>query len=198
MNKDKYKAAVLLSGGLDSAVCLARAIQHLGKENVFALIIDYNQRQRIRELQAAWTLGKYYDIDYLDIEIKMPVRLNDKDALLPGRNAVFLSLACAWAEHYGAESVYFGANLDDYTNYPDCRKEFIELLNRQNKITGMNVRIVCEVAGYSKVGVLSAARQLAVPINLTWSCYNHGATPCGQCDACKLREQAEKDLDLRR
>ena len=195
MIKEKYKAVVLLSGGIDSTVALVKMIKRVGKDQVLCLIIDYQQKQRIRELKAAWQIAQYYEVDYMDLEVRMPNRLNDKDAYLPGRNAVFLSLACAWAEHFGAEMVSFGANNDDYQNYPDCRVEWITSFIEQLNSSEMKVRVVYDLLNMSKAGVIAYGKELGVPFELTWSCYNHGAEPCGECDACKLRAEAFKKSD---
>lgn len=194
MNK-KFKAVVLLSGGIDSAVALAKMINRVGKDHILCLIIDYGQPQRMKELQAAMVISKYYEVSHRYLKVELPMRLNDKDAVLPGRNAVLLSLACAWAEHYGAEMVSIGVNNDDFRNYPDCRIVWIEKFVQQLVASEMKVRVIYDLIHLSKGGVIAYGAELRVPFHLTWSCYNGGNKPCGKCDACILREKAMKKLD---
>lgn len=195
MNKTEYKAVVLLSGGIDSAVTLGKVLTLHLPEDVLCLIIDYNQRQRIQELKAAWIIAQHYGVDYKDIEIMLPKRLNDKDALLPGRNAAFLTIACAYAESVGAQTVYIGANKDDQEFYPDCRSVWLDHFNHLMSWSEMKVRVKALLIELSKIGVVSLGKELGVPLQSTWSCYNHGNRHCGKCDTCKLRAEAFKKAD---
>lgn len=195
MNKDNYKAVVLLSGGIDSAVTLGKVLDTIPNEDVLCLIIDYNQKHRIQELKSAWMIAEHYGVDTLDIEISLPKRLNDKDALLPGRNAAFLTIACAYAESLNAKNVYLGANHDDHNNYPDCRSQWVDQFNKLLELSEMKVRVKALLINLSKTGVVSFGKELGVPLQKTWSCYNHGPKHCGKCDACVLRAKAFKESD---
>lgn len=195
MNKTEYKAVVLLSGGIDSAVTLGKVAKMYPPKDILCLIIDYNQRHRANEMRAAYHIAKFYGVDYKDLIIPLPTRLNDKDALLPGRNAAFMTVACSYAESVGASWLYVGANKDDELNYPDCRSSFIDLFNRLLDVQEMKVQVDALLIGMSKAGVISYGLELNVPLTMTWSCYNSGPEPCGKCDACVLREKAFKESD---
>lgn len=143
------KAVLLLSGGLDSATCLAIAKAE-GYE-VYCLSFRYGQRHAV-ELEAAkrvaTALGarehKIAEIDLrlfggsaLTADIAVP-KGRDEAAMaqevpvtyVPARNTIFLSYALAWAEVLGARDIFIGVNAVDYSGYPDCRPEFIAAFER--------------------------------------------------------------------
>lgn len=115
---------------------------------------------------------------------------------VPARNTIFLALALSWAEVLGAASIYIGVNDLDYSGYPDCRPVFIaafqQLITVATKATvqGATIRIQTPLQRLSKVDIVRRAFMLGVPLDLTWSCYVEGDTPCGVCDSCRLREEA--------
>ena len=146
-------AVVLLSGGLDSATCLAIAKQR--GYRCHALSFDYGQRSRIEvELAAKQAraqgaaehrvlplpLGEFGGSSLTDPGIEVPETTADTDAdpdpdpgtgqipstYVPARNTVFLAHALAWAEVLGAGAIFVGVNALDYSGYPDCRPEYID------------------------------------------------------------------------
>ena len=143
------RAVCLLSGGLDSATCLALARRD-GYE-CYALSFDYGQRHRI-ELEAAARVaaasersGTSSRISVCDAfggsaltaDIDVPKgRAAEEMAhgipvtYVPARNTIFLSFALAWAEVLEASDIFIGVNALDYSGYPDCRPEFIEAFER--------------------------------------------------------------------
>ena len=203
------KAIVLLSGGLDSATTLYYALKK--GYQCGALIFDYGQRH-IRELRSAVAVAKSVSVAYRVLRIKLPWQgssLLDKKRKLPAnrkkftdipstyvpaRNIIFLSFALSYAEAVGAEAIFIGANVIDYSGYPDCRPEFFRAFEkvirtgtRKNKI-----KIKAPLLKMSKVQILKLARKLNVPVEKTWSCYAGGRAPCGVCDACIIRQKAER------
>ena len=143
MNK---KAVILLSGGLDSATCLAIA-KHAGYE-CYTLSFDYGQLHRA-ELSASKTLsdalgavshhvvtismGDFGGSALTDNQIDVPDHAEHDDipvTYVPARNTVFLSIALGYAEVLGAEAVYIGVSAIDYSGYPDCRPEYIEAFQK--------------------------------------------------------------------
>ena len=144
-------AVVLLSGGLDSATCLALATAE--GFAVHALSFRYGQRHG-HEVEAARRLAEHYrvarhvvvDIDLrvfggsaltADIEVPKDRPVDGADATseipityVPARNTIFLSYALALAEVAGAADVYIGVNALDYSGYPDCRPEYVAAFER--------------------------------------------------------------------
>lgn len=206
------KAVVLLSGGLDSATAAAQA-QVDGYE-VIALSFDYGQRHH-RELQSAKTIATHLEINQhfiltvnlgqwggsalTDSQQALP-QTEDPSIIpttyVPGRNTVFIALALSLAEAQAAEAIYLGINAVDYSGYPDCRPEYLSafqtLANLSSKVgvEGKAPRLVAPLIHDSKIDIVKRALNLGVPIAQTWSCYEGGATPCGCCDSCRIRDRA--------
>jgi len=207
----KEKAIVLHSGGMDSTVCLLLALEK-GRE-VISLGIDYGQRSRA-ELEYALKLCKRFDVKrkVLNIEWDKPKRVIPKSrsineigkevssAFLPGRNALFLVLACAEAAGIGASEVWTGINSIDYSGYPDCRPEFLEQFRKMiNLAIPKGPEIIAPLISLSKPEIAKEAYRLGIRQGDTWSCYRPqtkggGFEPCGQCDACVLHKYAWKHI----
>lgn len=208
------KAIILLSGGLDSTVVLALAIEQ-GRECV-CLSFDYGQRHKI-ELERARAIAARYHCHHRIVTIDPATFSNtslvDQKAVpkgrtleemrtqgipstyVPGRNTLFLAYAAGQAEIYGAAEIWTGPNLLDHNPYPDCRPEFYAafqgLLNLATKqaVEGAPPQIRTPLIEWDKTRIVQEAKRLGVPIELTWSCYapQEDLTPCGACDACKIR-----------
>lgn len=180
------KTVVPLSGGLDSATVLAGCIA--GGDECLALSFEYGQLHQI-ELQYAKKLATHYGIRH--DTIRLPVMSLIDDVVFAGRNLVFASIAIATAqaERYGR--VAFGCNASDWANFQDCRPEFWRSVERCAE--AYSITVLTPLIYMSKREVVDAARKLNVPIELTWSCYSpQGDQPCGECLACKTRDEALK------
>lgn len=208
---DKPRCVVLLSGGLDSAVCLAAARAD-GRE-AHALSFDYGQRHRheltgaeriARALGAASWRTLSLDLraiggSALTADIEVPKDRPDNASeipvtYVPARNLVFLSLAAGLAEVLDAREVYIGVNAVDYSGYPDCRPEFIESFERTVALAtragahGAGVRVRCPLGSLSKARIIKLGASLGVDFALTHSCYDpSGDLACGGCDSCRIR-----------
>jgi len=209
MNK---KAVILHSGGLDSTVCLLLALEK--KRKVLSLGIDYGQESRA-ELEYARKLCKRFDVQrkVLNIKWDKPKRVIPKgrsineigkevsSAFLPGRNALFLVLACAEAAGIGASEVWTGINSIDYSGYPDCRPEFLQQFKKMiNLAIPGGPDIIVPLMSLSKPEIAKEAYRLGIRRGDTWSCYrpqikDSGVVPCEQCDACVLHKYAWEHID---
>ena len=207
------KAVILLSGGLDSTVCMAVA-RSRGME-VYPISFNYHQRHNI-ELESAKKVAEFYKIKkHLIIEINMEEiggsALTDNDievpngdfshgaedipiTYVPARNMIFLSYAMAYAEVIGADHVFIGVNAVDYSGYPDCRPEFISsfqktanLATKAGTADGRHITIETPLQKLSKREIIQLGNKLGAPLQFTHSCYKGGAKACGVCDSCKLR-----------
>ena len=205
------KAVVLLSGGLDSTVCMAVA-KNLGFE-AYPISFNYQQRHQ-REIECARQVADYYQVTrHLVIETNMAaiggsaltdpgVGVPDGDVArhdipvtyVPARNLIFLSYALGYAEVIGADHIFIGVNALDYSGYPDCRPEFIrlfqELANYSTKATtadGRHIKIETPLLELSKKDIVQLGTKLEAPLHLTTSCYRGGEAACGTCDSCLLR-----------
>ncbi len=202
---------VVLSGGLDSTVCMAEAA-HAGGE-VIALTVDYGQRHRV-ELERAAAVAQHYSTEHIlqrldlsawggsaltDAAIDVPTAAQAAAGAgipvtyVPGRNLIFLSLAVALAEARECDTVIIGVNALDYSGYPDCRPEFITSFNHTARLAlragvdGHGVLVTMPLINLSKADIVRRGVELGAPLQLTWSCYRGEAQPCNDCDACALR-----------
>lgn len=211
----KTKAVVLLSGGLDSATVLAIALDQ-GYE-CYCLSFAYGQRQRVELKQAAALVAKYgirqhlilrLDLDAIGGSALTTDQAVPKDrsqaeihtgiptTYVPGRNTIFLSHAVAWAEVLGADDIFLGVNVMDYSGYPDCRPEFLEAFEQlANLATKAGVegksrfRIHAPLLKLTKKEIIEWGLALGVDYRLTHSCYDPDpeGRACGACDSCQLR-----------
>ena len=212
------KAVVLLSGGLDSATVLAMAIAE-GYE-CYSVSFDYGQRHRA-ELNAARRVAEAMGVrehkvltlgltdigglaltdDTIDVpDFSDPLK-EQASAIpvtyVPARNTGFLSLALGWAEVLGARDIFIGANVVDYSNYPDCRPEYLKAfetmanLATRAGVEGDLFHIRAPLMDLTKAGIISAGVRLGVDYAMTVSCYqadDQGAA-CGVCDSCIYRRK---------
>jgi 7-cyano-7-deazaguanine synthase len=214
----------LLSGGLDSATCLALARRD--GFTCYALSFDYGQRHR-NELDAAARIAKVFGVSRhlvahigLDIfggsaltsDIAVPKARSAAEmaagipvTYVPARNTVFLSYALAWAEVLESCDIFIGVNALDYSGYPDCRPEFIEAYERMaNLATKAGVegrtrlKIHTPLLHLTKAGIVRLASQLGVPFGMTHSCYDPApdGRACGACDACLLRRKGFEEAGI--
>ncbi len=205
------RAVVLLSGGMDSATCLAIAAWRDGLA-CYTLSIDYGQRHRA-ELDAAARiasasgarehrvltigLGAIGGSALTDRAIPVPEQpaAGIPVTYVPARNTVFLSLALAWAEVLDADFLYAGLNAVDYSGYPDCRPEYVAAwqamanLATRRGVEGRPVTLRTPLISLSKAQIIREGRALGVDFSVTVSCYqaDDDGAACGACDACRLR-----------
>ncbi|GAC1306871.1 MAG: 7-cyano-7-deazaguanine synthase QueC [Acidimicrobiales bacterium] len=206
------KSIVILSGGLDSTVCMALAAK--AAEDVVALTFDYGQRHRI-ELERAALVAGHYRAEHVvvhldasqwggsaltDVSIAVPDASTQSAppgqipvTYVPARNLIFLAVAMGVAEARHADDVYLGINALDYSGYPDCRPEFVTSfvetarLALKRGVEGNPVTVRTPLADLTKEGIVRLGVEVGAPLELTWSCYRGGARPCGTCDSCVLR-----------
>jgi 7-cyano-7-deazaguanine synthase len=210
------RVVVLCSGGLDSTVAAAEA-RAAGYE-LYLLSVNYGQRHvveltRVPEIASALGAKRHLVVDVNLRAIggsaltgAMPVPKDRPDeeigsgippTYVPARNTLFLALALGWAEVLGAEAIYFGANVLDYSGYPDCRPEFIqafeELAKRATKagVEGGMIRVVAPLLRMTKAEIIRRGVALKAPLHLTQSCYDPDdkGMACGRCDSCRLRRK---------
>jgi len=214
----------LLSGGLDSATCLALARRE-GYE-CYALSFDYGQRHKV-ELEAAARVAKAlgaarhlvakigldaFGGSALTSGIEVPKGRSAGEmgrgipvTYVPARNTIFLSFALAWAEVLESPHIFIGVNALDYSGYPDCRPQFIEAYERMANLATRagvegrtRVRIHTPLLRLTKAEIVKLGRELGLDFGLTFSCYDPGpdGRACGQCDACLLRRKGFEEAAI--
>jgi 7-cyano-7-deazaguanine synthase len=226
MPDETRSAVVLLSGGLDSATCLAIAKSQ--GYTAHAVSFDYGQRHRV-ELRFAERLAERLKADTYRVlrvdlrpiggssltdDIPVPKHRSASElgsgipsTYVPARNTIFLSYGLALAEVLGAHRLFIGVNALDYSGYPDCRPEFIESFERMaNLATRAGVegaepfKIEAPLQHLSKAEIILTARSLGLDPEWTLSCYDPRpeGSPCGACDACLLRAKGLSEADAMR
>ena len=214
------KAVVLLSGGLDSTTTVAKALAD-GCE-VTAISFRYGQRHT-RELVSAENVCRHYGIAHTIIDLNLssfrsaltredldvPMdREGELDAeipitYVPARNIIFLSIAAGLCESMDADRIYIGANVVDYSGYPDCRPEFFrafeDMISKGTKagVEGNPIKVVTPILDMSKADIVRLGKELGAPLHLSWSCYNGGDRACGHCDSCRLRLKGFEEAGFR-
>jgi 7-cyano-7-deazaguanine synthase len=210
------KAVVLLSGGLDSATCLAVAKSE-GFEP-YALTFSYGQRHSAELEAARWVARAIGVSSHLVLEIDLrqiggsaltdEIDVPKPDSVdeigreipityVPARNTVFLSYSLAWAEVLGARDIYIGVNALDYSGYPDCRPEFLAAFEKVANLgtkagaEGERFRIHAPLVRLTKAEIIRKGVELGVNYALTHSCYDPDVEgkACGRCDSCLLRKK---------
>jgi 7-cyano-7-deazaguanine synthase len=240
------RAVVLLSGGLDSSTVMAMAVAE--GYDTYAISFDYHQRHRI-ELEAAKIVAvrlgakRHLVVSFdlreiggsaLTAEISVPKQGDTwsesemADAhpgtqipvtYVPARNTIFLSFALAWAEVLQAPHIFIGANIMDYSGYPDCRPEYLSsyehmanLATRATVEGKFRFSIKAPLLSMTKADIIARGTALGLNYGLTWSCYDpqppmdrdhalpglalSGYKPCGECDSCRFRKKGFAEAGL--
>lgn len=209
MAEEKRKAVVLLSGGMDSALCAALALD--AGYSIAALHLNYGQKTQSRELDCFRKLAEYFgasetlvvDVSHFaaiggssltDSSMEVTKAELDSSAIptsyVPFRNGNILSIAASWAEVIGAHAIFIGAMQLDSSGYPDCRRIFFDSFEQTINLgtkPETNINILTPLIDYSKKDIVELGISLGVPFELTWSCYRDTDTACGECDSCALR-----------
>ncbi|MBP9791673.1 MAG: 7-cyano-7-deazaguanine synthase QueC [Rickettsiales bacterium] len=219
------KAVVLLSGGVDSTtVAMFAASKGF---DLYILSFSYGQRHSVEIEKAKKVVDKLpsvvghkiitIDLSFisnsaLTSSVSVPKdayydRKNDADipvTYVPGRNTIFLSYASSFAESIGSKDIFIGANVIDYSNYPDCRPEYLQAMEKtinlgtKQGVQGKKIKIHAPFLLISKAAIVKKGMELGVDYSQTISCYDpdqHGRS-CGHCDACILRKEAFSENGL--
>jgi 7-cyano-7-deazaguanine synthase len=171
---------ILLSGGLDSATALAVASRD--KASPSCLFVLYGQAAERDELRAASAIADHYSVRLDTLKV---VGRRFGDGEIRGRNA-FLIHSALLAAPPGPTTIIIG--IHGGTGYVDCTPQFVELMQRSLALhTGGEVTLAAPFVDGSKADIHALARELCVPVELTYSC-ERGGVPCGECLSCKDRE----------
>ncbi|WP_071461198.1 7-cyano-7-deazaguanine synthase QueC [Bacillus massilinigeriensis] len=209
----KEKAVVVFSGGQDSTTCLFWALEKFGE--VEAVTFDYNQRHRL-EIECAKEIAETFGIVHHVLDMSLlnqlaPNALTRTDIMVedgtngelpstfvPGRNLVFLSFAGILARQVRARHIVTGVCETDFSGYPDCRDVFVKSLN-----VALNLSMDDQFVIHTPLMWLDKAETWQLADDLGWlsfvrektlTCYNGIISDgCGQCPACRLRQNGLKE-----
>ena len=219
------KALVLFSGGLDSSVCLGLAVKEYGAGEVLALSIYYGQKHK-KEMEASEKVAAFYGVKRITLDLGEIFRDSSCTLLegaaeeipheeyaeqlsktagapvstyVPFRNGLFLSSAAAVALSNGCEVIYYGAHADDAAGsaYPDTSAAFNKAISDAIFIgSGNALTVRAPFIDKSKAEVVAAGKEIGVPFELTWSCYEGNEKACGVCGTCRDRIRAFRENGL--
>lgn len=203
------KTVLVYSGGLDSTVLLYHLLAE-GQE-VYALSIDYGQRHRCELVRAA-QICKQAGVPHhtADLSAVQPLlagssltspeievaeghytQENMKTTVVPNRNMILLSLATGYGLSIGAQQVAYAAHSCDHAIYPDCRNEFADAMAQAIELCDWNqITLNRPFVDWTKADIARRGAELAIPFDLTWSCYKGGELHCGRCGTCIERREA--------
>lgn len=203
-------ALVLLSGGQDSSTCLYWAKNNFSK--VYAIGFDYGQKHKL-ELELAEKLAFDANIPFYKAKIstlsdisKNALTENDMvveeavqdgappNTLVEGRNMLFITYAGIYAKNQGIPNIVMGVSQTDYSNYPDCRRDFVDAAQQALSLaTDYDFTIYTPLMYLTKAETWQLADSLGafdIVRQNTLTCYNGIiADGCGNCPACKLRKK---------
>lgn len=202
---------VVLSGGMDSATLLAKAVAEFGKENVSALTFNYGSKHNAQENRCAKKLAAFYEVNHTMVALDFIGELfksdllksggevpeghyeeeNMKKTVVPFRNGIMLSIAAGYAESIGASIVLIGSHAGDHAIYPDCREGFMtHMANAISNGTWCNIALFRPFENFTKGKIVKLGVKLGVPYHLTWTCYKGQERHCGRCGSCTERLDA--------
>lgn len=223
MQTNHGKAIGLLSGGLDSSVSLALA-KKKGLSIRFALTFDYGQKSLLQEINASRTICDFLKVPQRIIRLDWvkemiresplikggrnlpslkPSDLNKRNVMknsaravwVPNRNGVFINIAAAFAESMKVNFIVTGFNREEAATFPDNSPDFIKAINQSLKWGTLNkVKVISFTINMNKIDIFQTGRELGLPLEKTWSCYEGSNLPCGRCESCLRRKRAEKAL----
>ncbi|MCC8175875.1 MAG: 7-cyano-7-deazaguanine synthase QueC [Bacteroidales bacterium] len=206
-------AAIVLSGGMDSVTLL-----HDRRDEIaLAVTFDYGSNHAKREIPMARRNCELLGIEHVVIPLGFMAQyfhsslLEGADAIpegeydgenmastvVPLRNGIMLTIAVGLAESRGLKRVMIANHAGDHAIYPDCRPEFIEMIDRVAELgTYAGIRVEAPYTNWSKTDIARRGLALGVDYSLTYSCYKGTEPPCGKCATCREREQALREARL--
>lgn len=206
------KSIILLSGGLDSLVCLGLCKEDYNIE--LAITFNYSQKSAEKEINAAKNLCRYYNIKSHEIiglnwladitntaivsDEKLPDNIDNpaesaKAVWVPNRNGLFLNIAAAYADSYEYTHIILGANKEEAATFPDNSQFFINAINKEFEYSTMNKpKLIAPLINYNKNDIVCLALKNNMPLELVQSCYSDHPGHCGACESCiRLRQALE-------
>jgi len=204
-------ALVVFSGGMDSAVLLAKTVREQEFGTVLALTFFYGAKHSSREVTCAKLFAQELGVSHTQVDLGEIGRhfsssllkggepipegsyadTNMKSTVVPFRNGIFLAFAVGFAESYRCSTVLIGSHSGDHPVYPDCRLEFTEAFSIAASLgTYAHIQVKAPFAAFSKTDIACLGAELAVDFTNTWTCYQGGKKHCGVCASCRERKEA--------
>lgn len=212
----KNKSIILLSGGLDSVISLAKTIDEYNVQ--LAITFNYGQKSFEAELRASKLIADYYSIQHQVIDLPWlakesnsslntssdvpEINANDLDNIsitkkasdlvwVPNRNGLFVNIAASIAEANDYTHIIIGANAEEGETFKDNSKDFINAINTEFKYSvNKPLTLIAPYIDSSKEKIVADAKNLDVPFNFIFSCYSQNDKHCGKCESCLRLKRA--------
>lgn len=202
----------LYSGGMDSTVALYRYADRVR----LALSFDYGSKHNRIEIDHASRNCRRLGIEHRVIDMDLnrmgfvsdlltsggaiPAGRYDDDnmrsTVVPFRNGIMLSIAAGLAESMGCAHLMLSNHAGDHAIYPDCREEFVRHMGQAIASGTYNhVELFAPFTLLSKREIALIGRELGVPFEDTYSCYEGQEVHCGVCGTCTERKEALAGFD---
>lgn len=209
------KSVVAFSGGMDSATLVYKLLQE--GDQLICVNFSYGSKHNAAERRHAAEFCRSIEVPYVEINLpfinehfrsnllesggEIPRAGYDKatmsQTVVPGRNGIFMTILAGYAESVGAERVVIANHAGDHFLYPDCRPEWVAAMSLTIFLgSDAKVRLIAPFSHLSKGEICRLGGELGVPFAATWSCYNGGATHCGECGTCRERKGAFAEAGL--
>jgi len=203
---------ILYSGGMDSSVALYQFADRIK----LAVSFNYGSKHNVREIEYAAKNCKALGIEHRVIEMDLNKMgfVSDllqsggdipdghyedesmKKTVVPFRNGIMLSIAAGVAESIGSDKIMISNHAGDHAIYPDCREEFIQTMSHAISLGTYNhCKILAPFTNFSKREIALIGKEIGVPFEDTYSCYNGHEIHCGTCGTCTERKEALKGFD---
>jgi 7-cyano-7-deazaguanine synthase len=216
----KKKAVVVHSGGMDSSLCLALAVQEFGADSVLSLSFDYDQRHS-EELNRAREISEYFKVDHAELNLTCLGQITESalignkktiehkkgeapNTLVAGRNGLMARLAGIHAHSLGAHASYLGVMELEAANsgYRDCSRAYMDIIESALRLdfADPSFEIRTPLVAMTKKETMELGHKLGCLEYLlenTITCYEGiPKEGCGKCPACKLRNEGLKIFSL--
>jgi 7-cyano-7-deazaguanine synthase len=209
------RTVVLLSAGMDSVVSFKIAYDTF--DEIMCLTFDYAQKALPVEIEYAVKICAMYEVNHQIIKLPWyasfvgaltdhttpphvsDFELNDlavtretaRAVWVPARNAVFLSVAAAFCENYGFNTVVVGFNKEEAMTFPDNSPDFVTSFNKALKYATLSeVEVFAPLIEYDKTEIAALGLRIEAPLEWSWSCYAAEGAPCCICESCLRRQRA--------
>jgi 7-cyano-7-deazaguanine synthase len=212
-------ALIVFSGGQDSTTCLGWAKNRY--DYIETITFNYGQKHKVELEQTKKIAEKLDVVNYVvkfdifsqladsalldvnsgqDINASHHAKPNLPASFVPNRNAIFFTIAHAYAQKQGLEHIITGINQTDYSGYPDCRVDFIKSLEKSlNLGSESDISFKYPLIYLTKAETFSLAKEegvLELILEESHTCYNGERSKrydwgygCDNCPACLLRKQ---------
>ena len=204
-------AIILLSGGLDSVVSLAKLKNKYSR--ILALTFNYGQKSFLSEKIASEKISEFYSIEHKIIDLdwlsqistsslntseQVPnVSIDDLDVIntdinfsnsvwVPNRNGLFINIAACYADSYNYNSIIIGANKEESATFKDNSKEFVNAINLSLlNSTCSSVQVEAPLIDMTKEEIVKLGIDLNIPFKYIYSCYDDKLVHCKYCESCQ-------------